>query len=75
MLQVTSCATKIKNEIKYVMPEYNLPDFPVCNDFRVLNDNEVVIDADFFISLAKFKNEYEEYCEWYSITMQLINEE
>ena len=27
------------------------------------------------ISLAKFKNEYEEYCEWYSITMQLINEE
>lgn len=65
MLLVTACATT-KTEIEYRVPDYVLPDFPVCPGYEISDDDEwVFISADYFIQLDKFKNEYKEFCDWY----------
>lgn len=64
MLPVMSCATT-KTEYKYVMPEYNMPEFPVCPGYEKTDDgNYIVVSSDWFILLAKFKNDYKEFREW-----------
>ena len=30
-----------------------------------VNDNKIEITTDWFINLARFKNEYTEFCKWY----------
>lgn len=67
IMLVMSCATT-KVEIEYRVPDYVLPDFPVCSGYEITDDNEwVIISADYFIQIAKFKNEYKEFCAWYEV--------
>lgn len=58
---VTSCVTV---ETEFYIPDYVLPDFPVCREC-VDQGDFVLVDSEFFVSLAKFKNEYEEFCLFY----------
>lgn len=61
-----SCVTT-NTEIKYRVPDYVLPDFPVCSGYEVSDDNEwVIISSDYFSQIAKFKNEYKEFCNWFN---------
>lgn len=64
MLLVTSCATT-KTEIEYRVPDYVLPDFPVCPGYEEVEDDWILIPVDWFLNVAKFKNEYKEFCDWY----------
>lgn len=67
MLLVTACATT-EIVIEYRVPDYILPDFPVCSGYEISDDDEwVFISADYFIQLGKFKNEYKEFCAWYKL--------
>lgn len=53
-----SCVTKNKISSRDI-PEINFPDFPECDRWEELNDNDIKISSDWFIELAKFKIEYE----------------
>lgn len=58
---VTACVTV---ETEFYIPDYVLPDFPVCREY-VDQGNFVLVDSEFFVSLDIFKNEYEEFCLFY----------
>lgn len=65
LLPVTACATG-RFQTEYRVPDYVLPDFPVCSGYSISEDDEEVsISAEWFIQLDKFKNEYKEFCIWY----------
>lgn len=74
MLLVTSCVT-IKTEYQYVMPDYVLPEFPVCPGYIIMDDEEwTLVSSDWFIQVAKFKNEYKEFCLWYEKSKEVLKE-
>lgn len=65
LLLVMSCVTT-KTEIIYKVPDYVLPVFPVCSEYDVQDDDWIVVPVDWFLNVAKFKNEYKEFCTWYN---------
>lgn len=74
LLLVASCATTekiVEVKVEYRVPDYALPVFPVCSSYDVADDDWIMIPSDFFMNLAKFKNEYKEFVRWYDKMMDV----
>lgn len=60
MLPMMCCTT---TKVIYKIPDFECPEFPVIEKIEIEND-AVIVSADWFIKVAKFKNEYREFCEF-----------
>ena len=69
MLPMMCCTT---TKVIYKIPDFDCPEFPVIEKIEIdaviekieIENDAVFVSADWFIKVAKFKNEYKEFCEF-----------
>lgn len=71
MLLTVSC---VSAEVKREIPELSFPEFPEYEWYEVESAERIVIPADYFIGLAKFRNEYDGLIDEYTILKEKCNE-